>query len=198
MPLVIPNIFVDGTIADANAVNEDFSAVASYINGISIPTTPVSVANGGTGASSVGGLTGAATVLGLADTGLFLPATASYAGGTLSLSTGSGNAAVTAYSLGVGYAFNAPSSITGTIYVQDSTNGTLSLGAKLLYDGPASGAATPTAALASGQLCYVAYSPPVGGFVLVNPPPPANAVREQEFSTPGTYSFVVPNAITTM
>ena len=55
MSLSIPYTFVAGTTIDPGQANANFKAISDYVNGLSIPSTPVSILNGGTGATTPAG-----------------------------------------------------------------------------------------------------------------------------------------------
>ena len=174
MPAGVPNVFVNGqTPIDAGQVNANFNAITAYINGLNIPTTPVSVPNGGTGSAS---LSGALTNLGLA-TGTIIPCpTVAFSGsGPVSISiTGSSNSPkVSSYQLATTYIFISPQTVTGPFTIQDVTSGPTSLASLTLLNNPGANATT-VASLTAGQICIVSYDPSSNAFVLVNAPPPVN------------------------
>jgi hypothetical protein len=198
MPVGVPNTFVAGTIIQSAEVNANFQALVTYINGLSIPTTPVSIANGGTGATTAAA---ALKDLGLA-TGVIIPCSASETTvgsvTTISLVGSAAAPAVTTYQEGTTYIFNAPASSGGTFAIQDTTTSGSGLGSPFLYDTPGT---SLTSTLTAGQLALVSYSPAAnsgaGGFVLVNTPAPSSAgPRSARFLTSGT--LTVPTGITTM
>ena len=174
MPAGVPNVFVNGqTPIDAGQVNANFNAITAYINGLSIPTTPVSVPNGGTGSAS---LSGALTNLGLG-TGTLIPCIyVSFSGSSplaITVHGGPNSPVVSSYQIGTTYIFVAPQSATGPFTFQDVTSSTSGLAAVALLNNPGANA-TAVASLAAGQLCVVSYDPSTGTFVLLNSPPPIN------------------------
>lgn len=195
MPAGVPFTFTPGQFPiDANQVNADFAALVDYINGLSIPTTPVSVADGGTGSSTA---PAALTALGLA-TGTIIPGTVTYStsgsNGTLTFTGSAAAPAVSAYDLGTFYAFQVPASATPSelFFVDDTTAGS-GLASVQVYDNPGF---SPTVAIEADQFMVLAYEPIAETFVLLNPPAPASSSRRAFFSATGT--LVVPTGITTM
>jgi hypothetical protein len=185
MPLGIPNVFSAGSKILSAAVNANFAAIASYVNGLNIPTTPVTIANGGTAATTPAA---ALKNLGLA-TGTIIPCSAAFSGATpnaITLTASAASAAVAAYSEGVTYVFAVPAGETGPFTIQDVTTSGSGLTAIPLYDTPGT---TQTATMVANQLCMVVYSPALGGsFVLINPPAAASAARFAVFTATGTFT----------
>ena len=195
----VPYTFTPGqTPIDPNQVNADFQALVTYINGLSIPTTPVSIANGGTGSSTAAA---ALTALGLAK-GTIIPGTATYTpsggNGTLTFTGAAASPTVSAYGLGNFYAFMVPSSQTMTnLYFVDATTGGSGLAALQVYDNPGF---SPTGTISANQFCILAYEPAASTFVLLNPPATISTSRSASFLATGTGtlsgSWVCPPGVT--
>ena len=179
----VPYSFAAGEVIASAQVNANFAALVSYFNGLNIPTTPVTVNNGGTGANNA---QGALQSLGLA-VGTIIPCTASISGQTIQITGASFSPAVQTYQNGTTYVFVVPAAMSGAsspILIQDTTTALSGLSALALYDSPG---LTNTQALLAEQLVIAAYSSAVAGFVLVNTPPiiANNAARFAFFSTTG-------------
>jgi hypothetical protein len=159
MTLSVPNVFVPGTTAQSGQVNANFAAIVSYVNGLVLPSSPATVPQGGTGSTTA---QGALTNLGLSNKTL-VNCTATNAGTQINLVQAGDTPTISAYAFGNLLEFFCPTNLTGPITIQLG-----SLGAKLLYDPPGS---VTTASLVANQLCIVAYSSPLAGWVLVNAPP---------------------------
>lgn len=160
-------IFSDGTVILSSQVNQDFADLVNYLNALVIPTVPISIGQGGTGATSVAA---ALTNLGVANLSI-IPATASISGTVITLTrSATTTPTVGLNGLGVNFAFNVPANASGPFTLLDGTD---SLPALPLLDSPGFSA---TAALQAAQFCIVSFSPAAngaaGGWVLVNPPPP--------------------------
>lgn len=163
MPVSVPFVFVPGTLADATQVNADFQALVAFINGLSIPTTPVSIVNGGTGATNAAQ---ALNNLGVAPYTV-TPCTVSSSSTTnITLAQVAGSPTLTAYSPACTLVFVAPA-ITAPFTVQLGT-----LPALTLYDTPG---VAPTATLAAGQPCMISYDSTLNGWILINTPNTAGA-----------------------
>lgn len=160
MPASVTFTFVPGTTADANQVNQNFTDLVTYINGLVIPTVPVSIVNGGTGSNTV---QGALTSLGLARISI-LPCTSAASGTVVTLTQLSNTPVVSAYSLGMTAAFNAPGGGVsgGSITVQIG-----SLSALSLLD-PSGNAIT---SLIANQYCIISYNASGNNWQLENPIP---------------------------
>jgi len=158
MPASVTYTFVPGTTADANQVNQNFTDLVDYLNGLVIPTTPVSIPNGGTGANTV---QGALTSLGLARISI-LPCTASAVGTVITLTQFSNTPVVSAYSLGMTAAFNSVAVSGGAITV-----GIGALAALSLVDE--SGASVTSLLL--NQYCLISYNASGNNWILLNPIP---------------------------
>ena len=191
----VPYTFTPGqTPIDANQVNADFAALVNYINGLSIPTTPVSIANGGTGSTTPAA---ALTALGLAQ-GTIIPGTVTYSAsgsnGTLTFTGAASAPTVSAYALGNFYAFQVPSTATPTeLFFVDATTSGSGLAALQVYSNPGFSAVT---SLTSDQFCVLAFEPIADTFVLLNPPALATSNRFQIFTNSGT--LTVPAGVTQM
>lgn len=194
MTLGVPYSFVPGPTIISAQVNDNFQAIVTYINGLSIPTTPVSIANGGTGSATA---PAALTALGLAS-GTIIPGTVVYSAsggnGTLTFTGASSAPTVAAYGLGNFYAFQVPATETfSNLYFIDATTSGSGLTALQVYDNPGF---SPTVGITSDQFMLLAFEPIADTFVLLNAPGAAITKRFAEFSSNG--SLVVPAGITTM
>jgi len=191
----VPYTFVPGQYPiDANQVNANFQAIVDTGNGLDIPTTPVSIANGGTGSTTPAT---ALTALGLAQ-GTIIPGEVTYSAsgsnGTLTFTGFASAPTVSAYALGNFYAFQVPSTQTPSeLYFIDATTAGSGLVAKQVYDSPGFAATTNTQ---SDQFMLLAYEPIADTFVLMNPPAVIYTRRFASFSGNGTLQ--VPAGVTTM
>lgn len=160
MPASVTYQFVNGTTADAGQVNQNFADLVNYLNGLSIPTVPVSIVNGGTGSNTV---QGALTSLGLARISI-LPCTSSAVGTVVSLVQMSNTPVVAAYSLGMTAAFNAPGAGVsgGAITVQIGALSALPL---VTEDGVA------VTSLVGLQYCIISFNLAGNNWILLNPIP---------------------------
>jgi hypothetical protein len=198
MTLGVPNYFTPGQFPiDSDQVNANFQAIVDYVNGLSIPTTPVSIANGGTGSTTP---SAALTALGLAS-GTIIPGTVAYStsgsNGTLTFTGSSAAPAVSDYALGNFYAFQVPVGTTAApsnLYFIDATTAGSGLGALQVYDNPGF---SPTGTLISDQIMVLAFEPVADTFVLLNPPPVANTLRFAYY-TSGSNTLTVPPGVSTM
>jgi hypothetical protein len=190
MPAGVPYTFSPGTTIASAQVNANFQALINYLNGLNIPTTPVSIANGGTGSATA---VAALEALGLA-TGTIIPCSAAYSGTLIQLTGASTAPAVTAYKAGTTYVFLAPGSLSGPFTVQDVTTSGSGLAALPLNDSPGF---SNTASLQANQLCLITYSAQSNSFVLINPVSSSSvAARFATFNASGT--LTVPAGVTSM
>jgi hypothetical protein len=196
MPAGVPYSFSPGETIQSAQVDANFQALVTYINGLSIPTTPVSIANGGTGSNTA---QKALTALGLAQGSIIYGTTAYSQSGSNGTLTFTGNAAAPAvsdYALGNFYAFQVPattvSGLTELLFVDATTSGS-GLAALEVYDNPGF---APTTGFTADAFMILAYEPIANTFVLLNPPAPASTSRRAFFSSTGT--LLVPTGITTM
>jgi hypothetical protein len=174
----VPYQFSPGQVAASAQVNANFAALVSYLNGLTIPTTPVTIANGGTGSTTA---QAALQALGLA-VGSIIPCTASISGQTVNLTGSAGSPQVQTYQTGTTYCFFMPSGLSGVstaILIKDVTNSGSGLSALSLYDSPGY---SNTQTLGAGQFCMVSFSQAANAFVLVNTPPPVAAALTARFA----------------
>lgn len=200
MPSIsVPYTFSNGgtNTADANQVNANFAAIVSGVNGLSIPTTPVTIANGGTGGNSV---QTALTALGLG-AGIIISCTATTSGsGTIAIvaTTAAGAPTVSAYEDGLALLFRMPNTaLTGSEFtIAYTPNGGTALGAVPLYDAGAENLISSTAA---NQIILALYSAAAGVFCVVNTPPSAfNSARFAQFlQSSSTQTWTAPAGVTT-
>lgn len=193
MPAGVPFVFVNGTeIIDANQVNANFAAIVAYINGLMIPTTPVSIPNGGTGATTV---QGALTALGLG-AGILISSTVAVGSGSplpLTVTPAATEPLVTALSDGVALLFQMPASPeTGPFNIVYQASAGPLTGVEL-WDAPG---LNVVSTLAASQVVIAVYSAPAGKFLMVNTPTPAvsTAPRFAQYTSSG--SFVWPTGFT--
>lgn len=170
MSLTLPNVLIDGTQAYSAPVMANFNAIVAYINGLALPTLPVTVGNGGTGATTA---PNALTNLGLAGM-VTIPGTAANAPatGTYNFVFTASPVAPTPASLttGLTLCFLAPAALTppvGTALTIQFPG----LGIKRIFNTPTFGL---TQSVALNQLLYVTYSAALDGWVLINTPPGGN------------------------
>jgi hypothetical protein len=165
MSLTLPYNLTNGTTADASQVMADFNAIVNYVNALVIPTTPLPISLGGTGATNA---PGALTNLGLANQ-LIISGTATQGtGGSANIITftpSTSGPTVSAYALGLTICFQCPGTVTGApnIRIQIGT-----LGAVILYNTPIY---IPTTSLAPNQIVFATYSPALNGWTLLNSNP---------------------------
>jgi hypothetical protein len=182
----VPNTFSPGQTPISSAqVNANFAALVNALNSLSIPTTPVTVANGGTGSTTA---QAAITALGLA-IGTIIPAACSYASGVFSITGLSSSPTVQSYQLGTTYLFVAPAAESATSFsINDVTSSTGGLGNATLYDS----FGNLITSVAAGQVMIVTWnnSTTAPGFSLVNLPPPSTTVtaRFAQFTSTGTWT----------
>jgi hypothetical protein len=182
----VPNTFSPGQTPISSAqVNANFAALVNALNSLSIPTTPVTVANGGTGSTTA---QAAITALGLA-IGTIIPATCSYASGVFSITGLSSSPTVQSYQLGTTYLFVAPANESATSFsMNDVTSSTAGLGSATLYDS----FGNLITSVAAGQVMIVTWnnSTTAPGFSLVNLPPPSTTLtaRFAQFTSTGTWT----------
>lgn len=159
MPLTLPYNFTPGMLAASGQVMANFNAIVNYVNALAIPSTPISVANGGTGATNAPtalgnlGLSGQTIITGVATS----------SGKTITLTPAAGMPPISAYSTGLTLAFLAPAAITSNILIKLP-----GLAAAILFNTPIF---TPTPSVVLNQLLFVTYSTALSGWVLVNTPP---------------------------
>jgi len=197
MPASVPNTFVDGQTATAEGVNQNFSALVTYLNGLSIPSTPVTIANGGTGAATV---QGALTALGLG-AGTFIPCTVAVSGSgpyVVTATTLTTAATVSAYSTGLALLFRMPNTAYSgsAIQIAYEASGSSALTAVPLYDAGGINAITATQA---NQVILAVYNSALSGFCLFNTPPNAfNTARFAAFNgNASAQSWTCPAGVTT-
>lgn len=193
MPASVPYAFSPGQVAASAQVNANFTALVNYLNGLSIPTTPVTIANGGTGGSTI---QTALTALGLG-AGTVVPCTVSVASLTLTVTTTAAGATVSSYQNGLTLLFRMPNSVVsgGNVLIAYQAYGGTALTAVPLYD--AGGQQQITATLAN-QVMLITYQSALGGFVLVNTPPSAfNAARFAQFEqSSSAQTWTCPSGVT--
>lgn len=160
MPASVTFTFVPGTTADANQVNQNFTDLVNYLNGLVIPTVPVSIPNGGTGSNTV---QGALTSLGLARISI-LPCTSAATGTVVTLTQFSNTPVVSAYSLGMTAAFNAPS---GGVSGGSITVGIGAITPVAMVDE----AGVAVTSLVGLQYCIISFNASGNNWILLNPIP---------------------------
>jgi hypothetical protein len=196
MPSIsVPNTFSNGgtNTADANQINANFAAIVEGVNGLEIPTTPVTIANGGTSSTTV---QEALTAFGLG-AGTVVACTTSAGSGTplpLTLTTASGAPTLSSLATGLLLEFTiGASALTGPFTIAYQPYGGSALAGVPLYDAAGQ---NQIGLLAAGQTCLVIYSAALGGFCLLNPPVQSQVARFAQFSSPGTYSFLDVTGVT--
>jgi len=166
MALTLPYNFQPGTNAASGQVMANFNAIVSYVNDLAIPSIPLTVSEGGTGAIAA---PSALTNLGLGGQTI-ITGTATNSGKNITLTPDSGNPTIAAYTNGLTLAFLAPVALTagsGQIQIR-----LLGLALAPLFNTPIS---TPTPSVALNQLLFVSYSTALSAWVLINTPPGSTA-----------------------
>jgi hypothetical protein len=188
LSIPFPN-FIPATVIQSAQVNANNAAIVAYINGLTFPTLPVTIPNGGTAATTP---QGALTNLGLG-AGVVISTNVSFASSgsplTITATPASGQPTVNSYLDGLTLWFQAPLSPGSGPYQLEYVAPSSTLSPVILYDSIGVNQIT---VLQASQMVEAVYSAVLNRFLMVNTPPPSVSTSARFILVLSGGTFVAP------